>query len=194
MPSQGYLSVSAGISLWNAHVRPLKKKGYKLISPSVTSGSSGLTWLKSFFADCSKGYHKDSYAHCGVDAVAMHYYGMDANEFIGYAEKFHALTGGAVWVTEIACQNFGDRSRGQCDQGEVWGFMDKTTKWMKSQGWVEAYFFFGEPCVFVVSSTARLTLPAIGLFKDMYNVNVLNRMVDNNGLPNSLGKYYISGS
>lgn len=35
---------------------------------------------------------------------------------------------------------------------------------------------------------------ALGLFKDMYNVNVLNRMVDNNGLPNSLGKYYISGS
>lgn len=175
VPSQGYLSVSAGISLWNAHVRPLKKKGYKLISPSVTSGSSGLTWMKQFFAQCSKNYHKDSYAHCGVDAVAMHYYGMDADDFISYAEKFHALTGGNVWVTEIACQNFGDKRKGQCNKGDVWGFMDKTTAWMKRTGWVEAYFFFG-------------------LFQDMYNVNPLNRLVTNKGLPNDLGNYYISGA
>lgn len=29
---------------------------------------------------------------------------MDPNDFIQYAQKFHAITGGTVWVTEIACQ------------------------------------------------------------------------------------------
>lgn len=100
VPSQGYLSVSAGIKLWNEYVRPMKAQGYTTVSPSVTSGADGVAWLKSFYKECGG----PASEHCGADVLAFHYYGMDPEDFISYAKKFHAITGGTVWVTEMACQ------------------------------------------------------------------------------------------
>ncbi|KAF8306382.1 hypothetical protein DL93DRAFT_2065515, partial [Clavulina sp. PMI_390] len=164
--SQGKISVSEGISLWNKYIRVMKKQGYTLISPSVTSGNDGIAWLKQFYAQCGGGNH------CDVDFTAMHYYGTSVNDFISWAEKFHALGNGKVWVTEIACQNFGGKG-GQCNKAQVYAFMDGVTSWMKKQSWIGSYFFFG-------------------LFEDMYNVNPLNRMVNGDGTPNDLGKHYIN--
>lgn len=58
--SQGYLSVSDGIKLWNTYVRPLKAQGYLTVSPSVTAGPDGVTWLQQFYKNCGGNNH------CGV--------------------------------------------------------------------------------------------------------------------------------
>lgn len=78
----------------------MKAQGYTTISPSVTAGADGIAWLKSFYKQCGGAASE----HCGADVLAFHYYGMDPNDFISYAQKFHAITGGTVWVTEMACQ------------------------------------------------------------------------------------------
>jgi len=171
VPSQGYISVSEGIELWNKYIRPMASKGYYLISPSVTSGTSGLDWLRQFFQECG-----GPGSYCEASGTNMHYYGTNVNDFINWANRFHKLMPhGDVWVTEIACQNFGDPSKGQCDQGHVWQFMDGVTSWMDHTSWVKAYFYFG-------------------MSWDMYNVNPTNRLVDSSGGPNALGHHYVKHS
>jgi len=169
VPSQGKLSVAAGIRLWNKYIRPLADKGYYLVSPSVTSGNDGLAWLKQFFEQCG-----GPGSHCQANALAQHYYGTKVSDFIDWANKFHAIFPGDIWVTEIACQNFGGGG-GQCSPAEVIAFMDGTIAWMEKTSWIKAYFFFG-------------------LFWDMYNVNPDNRMVNKDGLPNNLGYHYLGGA
>jgi len=168
VPSQGFLTPPQGVALWNEYIRPLHNEGYYLITPSVTSGDDGVTWFKEFFQQCG-GPGK----HCQANGIAFHFYGTDVNNFISWAHKFHDVFGGGdVWVTEMACQNFGDPRKGQCSKDHVWAFMDGATAWMKQTSWIKAYFWFG-------------------LFQDMYNVNPENRLVDAHGLPNALGKHYL---
>ncbi|KAF8306381.1 hypothetical protein DL93DRAFT_2088731 [Clavulina sp. PMI_390] len=150
--------------MWNQYIRPMSDKGYTLISPSVTATSGGISWLKQFYAQCGGSNH------CDADATAMHYFGTSASDFISWAERFHALGNGKVWVTEIACQSFTGGS--QCTQNDVYAFMDATTSWVKKTSWAEVYFFYG-------------------LFENLHAVSPVNRMVNPDGEPNALGKHYI---
>jgi len=49
---QAALDPGYAASLWKQYMEPLKNSGYTLISPAVTSGASGIPWLKSFFGAC----------------------------------------------------------------------------------------------------------------------------------------------
>lgn len=170
VPSQGKLTVHQGVQLWNEYIRPMKKQGYYLVTPSVTSGDDGVTWLREFFQQCG-----GSGTYCQADALAFHYYGTTVSDFQKWANKFHAVFPHDIWVTEIACQNFGNPKQGQCNKDQVWNFMNGATKWMAETPWIKAHFFFGT-------------------FWDMYNVNTLNRMANKDGTPNALGHNYINGS
>jgi len=169
--SQSNMSYQDGINLWNAEIRPYGDKGMKLISPSVTSAPSGVTWFKNFFAHC--GYNSNGVDDkCGVDALSVHYYGTTAKAFEDYITSFHTDFGLNIWVTEFACQNFSG-SGGQCSKDDVWSFMTSVTSWMDQTSWVEAYFAFG-------------------LLHDMWNVNYDNQLMASDGSPTDLGKLFIN--
>ncbi|KAF9520385.1 glycoside hydrolase family 128 protein [Hydnum rufescens UP504] len=168
-PSQANLDVSTGISLWNAEIRPYGLKGFTLVSPAVTSAPSGITWFQGFFKDCGD---YDGQAHCGVDFLAVHYYGNTAEGLISYLEKFWQTFGIPIWLTEFACQDFTGKNN-QCDSGQVWAFMETATSWMDSTDYVHAYFAFG-------------------ILHDMWNVNYLNQLMSSNCSPTSLGYFYIN--
>jgi len=167
-PSQANMDVSSGIALWNAEIRPLGLKGHTLVSPSVTSSDTGVKWLQAFFAQCGD---YDGQSKCGVDYLAVHYYGNTAKGFISYVEKFWKLFNIKIWVTEFACEDF--YMNNQCDVGQVWSFMETVTGWMDSTDYVEAYFAFG-------------------ILHDMWNVNYLNQLMASDCSPTALGYYYIS--
>lgn len=164
-PSQSYMSYQQGASLWNAEIRPYGAKGYKLISPAVTSAPSGETWFKGFFSSCG-GNDK-----CGVDALAIHYYGTKADAFIAYVTKFHTDFGLPIWVTEFACQDFVGGP--QASQSQVNAFMGTVTGWMNGQSWIEAYFAFG-------------------LLHDMWNVAYTNQLMKSDGSPTPLGYQFLN--
>ncbi|PPQ77341.1 hypothetical protein CVT25_010923 [Psilocybe cyanescens] len=159
---QAALDPGYGASLWKQYIEPLKNSGYTLISPAVTSGSSGIPWLQSFIGACGG---------CTINAVAVHWYGNSAQQFIQYVQKFHDTFGKDIWVTEFACQNFSGGA--QCTQAEVQDFMDTVTSWMDSTSYVKGYMAFG-------------------VMHDMSGVNPLNQLMAGNGLPTPLGYDYLN--
>ncbi|KAF9521200.1 glycoside hydrolase family 128 protein [Hydnum rufescens UP504] len=167
-PSQANMSPAAGVKLWNEDIRPFGLKGYRLVSPAVTSAPSGLQWFQDFFAKCGD---YDGQKHCGVDIMAIHYYGTQVSAFQGYVTKFHDVFGIPIWVTEFACENFSGQG-GQCSKDDVWTFMTGVTSWMNATPWIEAYFAFG-------------------LLHDMWNVNYENQLMDKDGRPTDLGSYFL---
>jgi hypothetical protein len=121
--------------LWKANVLPLKKSGYQLVSPALTSAPNSIQWMRDFIAICG--------GEC-VDKIALHWYGFDANEFIKYLQMWYAEFGRPIWVTEFACTGF---PKVRCPNmyefsRAVKGFMDNTP-------WVEHY------CPFVVSQDMK---------------------------------------
>jgi len=149
-------------TLWKQVLDPLKDQGYTLISPAVTSGSSGIPWLESFFGAC-KG--------CKVDILAVHWYGTDPQAMIDYLNQMHTTFNKPIWVTEFACQNFGGGA--QCSADQVTNFMNTVTKFMDNTSWVQQYFAFG-------------------VQHDMAGVNVLNQLMNSNGQPTPLGWDYLT--
>lgn len=49
---QANMSPGDAVALWWANMEPLVNQGYQLVSPAVTSGSSGKPWLQSFINQC----------------------------------------------------------------------------------------------------------------------------------------------
>ncbi|KAJ3564692.1 hypothetical protein NP233_g8135 [Leucocoprinus birnbaumii] len=163
---QSDMSPSDAANLWQKYLQPLKKDGYYLVSPACTNAPSGITWMQSFLGDC-KG--------CDVDALGLHWYGTEYEDFISYVTKFHNTFNKDIWVTEFACMNFAypvSDSAHQCNIDKVFTFMQKVTAWMDSTSYVKAYFAFG-----------ALT--------DMGNVNPTNKLMTGGQTPNALGKLYI---
>jgi len=148
--------------VWRAHVQPLASQGYRLISPAPTNAPAGTQWLKDFMNACSG---------CTVDAMAAHWYGTDTQNFIDHVTMYYNTWGRAVWVTEFACQNFGGGA--QCDEGQIWAFVQAVTAWMDGTHMVEKYFPFG-------------------FLHDMVNVNGQNRLIGGDGRPNALGWEYLN--
>jgi hypothetical protein len=162
LSGQSNLDPGYAASLWQQYLQPLKNQGYNLVSPAVTSGPGGIPWLQSFLSDC---------AGCDVDAVAVHWYGTDPQEFITYCKNFFTTFNKPIWVTEFACQSFTDAP--QCDAAQVQTFMDTVTGWMDSTDYISKYFAFG-------------------VMHDMQGVNVLDQLMAADGQPTALGWDYLT--
>jgi O-glycosyl hydrolase len=158
---QAFIDAGYGADLWRQNIAPLKSQGYYLVSPATTSAPKGKVWLQSFMNSCQG---------CNVDAIALHWYGTDAQAFIAYVQDFYNTFKKPIWVTEVACQSFAGGS--QCNAGQIASFMDTITSWMDSTWYVERYCWFGA-------------------MKDTGNVNSLNGLMSGNGQPNALGWRYI---
>jgi O-glycosyl hydrolase len=159
---QANLDPGNAASIWQQHMQPLKGQGYSLVSPAVTSGSSGKPWLQSFLKSCSG---------CNVDYISVHWYGTDPQQFIKYCEDFHTTFGKDLWVTEFACQNFSGGA--QCTESQVQNFMSTVTAWMDSTPYIAKYFAFG-------------------VMVNMQGVNPLNQLMGANGQPTALGWSYLT--
>jgi len=132
MPGQANMSPEWAAQVWRDNIEPLTQQGYYLVSPAVTSAPSSKPWLQNFMTAC---------AGCTVNAIAVHWYGTVAQEFIDYITDFHNTFGRPVWVTEYACQSFTNAP--QCSDGQAADFLAQTTAFMDNAPWVEKYFYFG---------------------------------------------------
>lgn len=77
-----------------------------------------------------------------VDAIALHWYGTDAKDFIAYVTDMHNTFNKPIWVTEFACQNFAGGA--QCSWDQVFDFMRTVTSFMDGASFVQEYFAFGK--------------------------------------------------
>jgi len=161
-PGQSNIAPSDAVGMWWSYMEPLHNDGYLLVSPACTNGASGKTWMETFMNDCGG---------CHVDAIALHYYGTESSDFISYVTDFHNTWGKPIWVTEVACENFGGGA--QCSQSQTQAFLDEITGWMDSTSWVHQYFWFG-------------------VLHDMSGVNTDNQLIQDNGQPNNLGWDYLT--
>jgi len=76
--NQANMSPKQAAAIWRKYMLPLKKRGYTLISPAVTSAPSGLKWLKAWKKECPSCWKS-------IDGgVALHYYGKSATGFKNY--------------------------------------------------------------------------------------------------------------
>jgi len=160
---QSNLTPQQGVELWKTYVQPLKAQGIRLGSPAPSSAPSGKTWLQDFLTACG--------GDCTVDFIALHWYGINSTQFVGYLQDLHDTFQRPIWVTEWACQNFVNQD-GQCSQQDVINFMNATQFFMDRAEWVERYSWFGA-------------------MKEMQDVNEYNRIMDTNGGINDLGRQYI---
>ncbi|EJD55476.1 hypothetical protein AURDEDRAFT_179225 [Auricularia subglabra TFB-10046 SS5] len=164
-PGQALMTVQEGTYLWRNFMMPLKKNGYRLLSHSVSSAPSGLTWLLEWKKDCP-----DCWAT--VDALSLHYYSPDADGFIAYMKNMHAKLGKPIMVTETACEDFSGEGR-RCSPAQAEAYLNKITKWMDETDWIHGYFYFG-----------LWANPPGG-------VSSSNSLMNADGTPNRLGLKYI---
>ncbi|KAG1892655.1 glycosyl hydrolase catalytic core-domain-containing protein [Suillus subluteus] len=159
-PSQSNMSPSDGVALWQQYINPLKDEGYYLISPACTNDQTGLDWMASFFQECSG---------CHVDAVAFHFYGTDAQDFISYATQLYNTYNLPIWVTEFADQSFSGGA--QATQDEVYAFASTVANFVDSTSWFEVAFPFG-------------------VMSDLQGVNTANSLLSSDDTPTSLAYNY----
>lgn len=78
---------------WISQVEPLRKLGVKVGAPAVTGAPQGFTWLKSFFAACTK-----QGTNCTADFFPIHWYG----NFGGLASHMGEVVGTYVYLDPLA--------------------------------------------------------------------------------------------
>jgi len=162
LSSQSYMTPQQAADMWKVYIEPLKARSLRLGSPATTSGPRGKIWLTDFLAAC---------AGCSVDFLALHWYGINATEFISYLNDFHQTFSRPIWITEWACHNFHILTM-QCSQANVVSFMNETQSFMDRTDWVERYAWFGA-------------------MKDLQGVNPHNALMDGYGKITELGRQYI---
>jgi len=124
---QANMDVGTALGLWNSLLVPLKSRGWTVISPSTTSAPSGLEWMKQWM----------NQVQTKPDAVALHWYGMNVEDFKSYVRSFiAAFPGYPLWITEFACTDF---NGGWCD---VPAFAREAIAFLDSTPEVQAYFPF----------------------------------------------------
>ena len=132
---QSDMSPSHACSLMKKYISPLADKGWYIIGPSTTSDPRGLTeWYKEFMSGCPDVFKR-------LDAVSVHYYDVDVEQFKKYVANWHEVTGKDIWITEAACQNFNGGA--QCSASQARNFLTEMTAWVKKQDYVKAYAPFG---------------------------------------------------
>ncbi|KAG8989715.1 hypothetical protein FRB94_014118 [Tulasnella sp. JGI-2019a] len=165
--SESYVNVGDGAAQWKQYIEPLKTSNpsIRLGSPACTNAPIGKQWMYDFFGACGDG--------CTVDFVALHYYGLaNSTDFIAHVTDYHDSFQRPIWVTEWACQNYGDPSLGQCTDDQIETFLKDMQSWMDSTDFVERYAWFGA-------------------MENMQGVNQGNALMDPQGKITSLGKQYI---
>ncbi|KAF5348650.1 hypothetical protein D9758_006768 [Tetrapyrgos nigripes] len=160
---QSNLSPEQGADIWKSYLEPLKSRNIRLGSPAPSSAPSGKTWIQDFLTACN--------GSCTVDFIALHWYDVDADDFINYIKDFHDTFQRPIWVTEWDCQNFNDRNK-QCSYDDIVSFMNKTQTFMDETDYVERYAWFGA-------------------MKNLQGVNSDNALMDSKGDINDLGGQYI---
>ncbi|KAH8828343.1 glycosyl hydrolase catalytic core-domain-containing protein [Flagelloscypha sp. PMI_526] len=161
---QSNLTAQEGVDMWLTYIEPLKALGLRLGSPAPSSAPSGKTWTSDFLNLCA--------GRCSVDFIALHYYDVNATDFIDYMTSFHDAFQRPIWVTEWACQNFNHQDE-QCSMGDISLFLNATQTWMDDTSWIERYSFFGAG------------------FDNLQGVNQDNAMLDSNDELTALGKQYV---
>ncbi|KAG8945280.1 hypothetical protein FRC04_001057 [Tulasnella sp. 424] len=162
---QAYISAGDGAAQWKQYLEPLKADtGVRLGSPAPTNAPDGKQWLYDFLGACG--------GNCTVDFIALHYYGINATDFINHVTDYHNAFQRPIWVTEWACQNFGDPKLGQCSDKEVSDFLETTQSWMEKTDFVERYSWLGATI-------------------NVQGVNPDNNLMNSNGQLNDLGNQYL---
>ncbi|KAG9099765.1 hypothetical protein FS749_000436 [Ceratobasidium sp. UAMH 11750] len=160
---QSDMSPQDGVNLWKSVMEPARQGGCKLVSPATTSAPSGMAWMKEFFKLCTG---------CHVDYVALHWYDVNIDAFKAYVTSFHKEFNKPIIVSEYACQNFnGGR---QCTKDETWALHTAMAQWFQEQEWVAMFAPFGA-------------------MREMQGVNPDNQLMNPDGTPTDLGKYYLYG-
>jgi hypothetical protein len=117
------------------YIMPLADDDWYIIGPSTTSDPAGLTtWYKEFMSECSDVFER-------LDAVAVHYYDVNVDNFKAYVANWHEVTGKDIWITEAACQNFNGGA--QCTADYARTFLTEMMAWVADQDYVKAYAPFG---------------------------------------------------
>jgi len=124
---QSNIDPNDAAQLWMEYIEPLKSKGVRLGGPAVSSGSTGVPWLTSFFAACS---------NCTIDFIPIHWYGEGVEGFYSYLFQIYSQFGNrTIWVTEYADTSLNDT--------EVLTFLNQTMDYMDTLDFVERYAWFG---------------------------------------------------
>lgn len=123
------MSLNDSVSGYQQWMNPLAGT-VRLGAPAVTNGGGtmGLTYLRSFLAQCTG---------CHIDFVPVHWYGDAGNSsgFEWYVQQAYAAGGNRpLWITE-----FGTTS-GSAEETE--GFLSSVSQWMDGQAMVERYAWF----------------------------------------------------
>ncbi|KAG7091005.1 hypothetical protein E1B28_010070 [Marasmius oreades] len=160
---QSNLTPQQGADMWKTYLEPLRSRGIRLGSPAPSSAPSGKIWLQDFLTACGDG--------CTVDFIALHYYDVNATDFVRYLTDHHNTFQRPIWVTEWACQNFNQANK-QCSQDDIVLFLNKTQSFMDRTDWVERYSWFGS-------------------MRDMQGVNSDNALMGHDGKITNLGLQYI---
>jgi hypothetical protein len=162
---QSNMDSGHGVWLWNTYIAPLANQGYSILgSPAPTSAPDGLVWVQQFLDGVS----------VKPNVICIHWYDVGFPKFQEYVTNFWTNTGQrTIWVTEFACQNFNGGA--QCNEGEVWSFVQQATAWMDQTSWIGGYAPFG-------------------FMRQMQGVNELNRLMNDDGSPTALGNYFIYSS
>lgn len=131
-PEQANMSPGDAARVWKEHVEPLREQGIRLGSPSVASTEEGLNWLQAFLNE-----------GCQIDFLALHWYGLGVDNFIGYITSARERFGSRypVWVTEFACTSWNRNE--PVSQDEINQFFDQSLERLDGTDWVERYAWFG---------------------------------------------------
>ncbi|KAI0786368.1 glycosyl hydrolase catalytic core-domain-containing protein [Abortiporus biennis] len=161
---QSDMSPQAACDLYHAHLVPKLSLGYQLVSPAVTSASSGFTWMSDFLSCCSD---------CGISGLAVHWYGLKADDFQSFISEWHSKHPSLpIYITEYAVHDFVNGQTASLSQ--VKEFYKTVNPWMNGQDYVHKF------CPF-------------GFLKESLNgVNEANRMMDSSGHLTDLGRAVIN--
>jgi len=164
-PSQGNMTPDQAISTWNNDIAPLSQKGFQLVSPACTNDDAGLQWYAEWFSAGPQ----------NVDYLAFHGYTTNATAIIDYATTLHNTYNLPIMLTEFACQDFSPNPV-QADMNQIWDFAGQIKDFVNNNSWLTA-------CPFGILTVADL---------QQWNVNTLNSLLNSDGTPSDLAKFYFS--
>ena len=76
----------------------------QLVSPATAAltrvGAETISWFQEFFGNCSSLYGPSG---CGIERVAVHYYGCNATETMAYLRSVYEAFRRPIWLTEFSC-------------------------------------------------------------------------------------------
>ncbi|KAH7104189.1 glycosyl hydrolase catalytic core-domain-containing protein [Auriculariales sp. MPI-PUGE-AT-0066] len=164
---QANMSPKQAAALWKKYMIPLRKRGYSLISPAVTSAPTGIKWLREFKKECPSCWNS-------FGGLALHYYGKDANAFKSYMARMHKeFPNKAIHITETACEDF---SANKCSDKQAASYLEAVTAWAMKTSYVHSIFYFG--------MWPKNKMPG--------SVGASNSLMNGDGKPSTLGRKFLN--